>query len=274
MLVEIAACLDAQRIGFSADELHYNLWSLTASVDHATVRALDATDLGPFATIERATLSLSLADFLRGRYVVDYGRAEGVDVHYVVAADGRTNLPMASRTRGDEPGGGLDYLLGDLRVQQARVRYEDRGRGIDVELPIESATVSGEAATGRHHIRLTAGAGRAQVGDRQAAIDGVSADVDLGRETVTDQFRQRRGRGPPRVRWSREAEQSDPQPDIQGDIDLEPAARAAGLPSPSRALRAQVSARGATDELREDKGRRRDVQVKGWLRRCICGRIA
>ena len=88
-----------------------------------------------FATIGRAEIKLSLRDLLRRRYVVQSSVADEVVVHYFVDADGRDNLPRPL-TDPNEPKKPLDYLIADLSIPNARVRFEDRAQQIDAVLPL------------------------------------------------------------------------------------------------------------------------------------------
>ena len=83
--------LARRQIDFEADQLGYNL--LNASLDLRNVRLGSARLPGApaFATVERLRVNLNLFDLLRGRYVVESGTVEGLDVHSFVDEQGRDN---------------------------------------------------------------------------------------------------------------------------------------------------------------------------------------
>ena len=90
---KVTALLAQKHIQFQADELNYNLLKASLDLKNIRVRSVDYPEAPVFATIARAQINLSLPDLLRGRYVVESGTVEGVDVHYFVDEQGRDNLP-------------------------------------------------------------------------------------------------------------------------------------------------------------------------------------
>jgi hypothetical protein len=60
-----------------------------------------------------------------------------------VDEQGRDNLPRPIR-KTDEPEKPLNYLISDLVATNARVRYENRVRNIDVNLPVAKVTIQGD----------------------------------------------------------------------------------------------------------------------------------
>ena len=118
------------------------------------VRSARLPDAPVFATIERARLNLNLFDLLRGRYVVESGTVEDVNVHYFVDEQGRDNLPRPPADP-NNPNQPLDYLIAALTVSKAHVRYENRAQQIDVELPVSSIGRAREQAdrSSSHHAR-------------------------------------------------------------------------------------------------------------------------
>ena len=160
----------AQRIGLDAANLRYNLLKLSVAVDDVQVRSEEWPDGPTFATIRHADADLSLRALLHGRYEVQSARIDGLDVHYVVDADGRTNLPSPPEreSSSDAP---LDYLIDDARITNAVVRYESRPQGLDLRLPVQQLTVRGNAATLRHDVQLAAAGGEVAASGRRVAIE-------------------------------------------------------------------------------------------------------
>src|SRR5215472_15815555 len=76
-----------QNIDLRAGSLNYNLFTLSASIDHAIVRAAQFPGLPPLAQVGHADVSLSLADLIRGCYVVRTGNVADVDVDLVIDED-------------------------------------------------------------------------------------------------------------------------------------------------------------------------------------------
>jgi len=179
---KVTELLAQKHIDLQTDELSYNL--LKASLDLRNIRVRAARPDAPvFATISRAQINLSLPDLLRGRYVVESGSVEGVNVHYFVDEQGRDNLPRPL-TDPNKPNEPLDYLISALTVSNARVRYENRAQQVDAELPLSSIDVTGNRLTDRHHAVLTAAMGRVRVKDRTTPIDRLQGDVEWDEENV------------------------------------------------------------------------------------------
>ncbi|HUQ87566.1 MAG TPA: hypothetical protein VM096_08415, partial [Vicinamibacterales bacterium] len=180
---KVTALLAQQGITFSTDQLRYNLLDLSGELRNVRILSPNLPDGPPFLEIDRARVDLSAWQLLRGRYVVESGSAEGVRLHYFINADGVDNLPRPVSDP-DAPSEPVDYLIADLNVPDASVRFEDRVRNIDLSLPRASLTMKGHALTSRHDITIDAPGGDARVQDRQAHIDRINLAVDLGREDV------------------------------------------------------------------------------------------
>jgi outer membrane protein assembly factor BamA/autotransporter translocation and assembly factor TamB len=180
---KVTALLAQKQIELQTDELSYNLLKASLDLRNVRVRSPNSPDAPVFATIARARINLSLPDLLRGRYVVESGSVEGVNVHYFVDEQGRDNLPRPL-TDPNKPSEPLDYLISALTVSNARVRYENRAQQIDAELPVTSAEVSGSRLTDRHHVTLNAAAGRVRVKDRTTPIDRLRGEIEWDEKEV------------------------------------------------------------------------------------------
>jgi outer membrane protein assembly factor BamA/autotransporter translocation and assembly factor TamB len=176
---KVAALLAERQIELQTDELGYNLLNSSLDLRNVRLRSARLPNAPVFATIGRARVNLSLADLLRGKYVVQSGTVEDVNVHYFVDEKGRDNLPRPPADP-NNPNKPLDYLIAALTVAKAHVRYENRAQQIDVELPVSTIDVSGNRLTDRHRITLEAASGRARVKDRSSTIDRLSGELDLG----------------------------------------------------------------------------------------------
>ncbi len=182
VVARVFELLRAQQIEVTAEDVRYNLARLSLSLDNARVTSLRAPDLAPFATVARGQVNLSIGALIRGRYEVESARLSGVAIHYVVAADGTTNLPTPPTPDLDEPVEVIDYLMRDTLVEDSRVRYEDRARGLDVVMPVARLRVDGQVTTGRHDVELTAGPGTALADGRTVALTALEAKADVGRD--------------------------------------------------------------------------------------------
>jgi outer membrane protein assembly factor BamA/autotransporter translocation and assembly factor TamB len=180
---QVVALLAREQIEFSTDELGYNVLNASVNLRNIRVRSTTWPDAPVFATIGQARVNLSLVQLLRGRYVVESGSIDDVDIHYFVDEQGRNNLPRPPRDP-DAPERELDYLISALKISGAQVRYENRAQQIDARLPVSSIDVSGNDLTDRHEIALQATNGDVRIQDRRAAVDRLKGQVDLGEDDV------------------------------------------------------------------------------------------
>lgn len=183
VLKEVTRQLAVQRIELNTDDLSYNILDLSLSMRNIRVRSSEAPNAPPFATISRARVDLSLMQLLRGRYVVESGALHGVNIHYFVDEHGHANLPRPPANP-DQPGEPLDYLVAELVVNNASLRYENLAQAIDLTLPVPSLTVEGDHTTDRHEVRLMARAGRLRFHDRATTLEQISGELDLGKDDV------------------------------------------------------------------------------------------
>jgi outer membrane protein assembly complex protein YaeT len=180
---QVVALLSREQIEFSTDQLGYNVLNASMNLRNVRLRSTAWPDAPTFATIGRLRINMSLAQLLRGRYVVQSGTVEDVDIHYVVDEQGRNNLPRPPADP-NAPQKPLDYLVSSLSVDRANVRYENHAQQIDAQLPISSIRVSGNDITKRHEIEFEASQGTLRAEDREAAIDRAAGQIDLGQDDV------------------------------------------------------------------------------------------
>jgi len=183
---QVIALLAREQIEFNTDELGYNLLGASFNLRNVRIRSTTWPDAPVFATIGRLRINMSLMQLLRGRYVVQSGSIEDVDIHYVVDEQGRDNLPRPPKDP-NKPEKPLDYLVQKLLVSRAHVRYENRAQQVDAQLPVSSVLVTGNDLTDRHLIHLVGAAGNVQVEDRRVAIDRLEGEVDAGDDDVAIQ---------------------------------------------------------------------------------------
>src|SRR5215470_10181347 len=162
VLARVQQYLATQNIDLRACSLNYNLFTLSASIDHAIVRAAQFPGLPPLAQVGHADVSLSLADLIRGSYVVRTGNVADVDVDLVIDEDGRSNLPsppQAITPQSSAKQTSIDYLIERFALSKGRLQYDDRQKHLYAMLPISSIRIVGERLTRRHQVQLAAGGG-------------------------------------------------------------------------------------------------------------------
>ena len=180
----VAALLEREQIEFSSDELSYNALYASFTLRNLRIRSTAWPGAPVFATVGRVRVNLSLVQLLRGRYVVQSGDVDRIDIHYFVDEEGRDNVPRPPRDT-DAPRKPLDYLVSSLSITNANVRYDNRAQQIDAQLPLASVEVRGNALTNRHDIQLDAGGGAVQARDRRAAIDRLTGRVNAGADDLS-----------------------------------------------------------------------------------------
>src|SRR5262249_18635333 len=175
-----------ENIDLRAGALDYNLFTLSASIDHAIVRAAQFPDLPPFAQVGHADVSVSLADLIRGSYVVRTGNVADFDVDLVIEEDGRSNLPsppQASAPKSSAKQSSIDYLIERFALLNGRLKYEDRQKHFSAMLPISSIRIVGDRLTRRHQVQLAAGAGDVAMQGREVDLNRVTSDLSFDRDS-------------------------------------------------------------------------------------------
>ena len=103
-------------------------------------------------------------------------------MHYLIDANG-DNLPRPPSDP-NAPGQELHYLIAGLTLADAQVRYDDRVQQLDATIPITSVTVSGDRATSRHIVSVTANGGRVLARGRDVQLAHLGADLVVGKDDV------------------------------------------------------------------------------------------
>jgi outer membrane protein assembly factor BamA/autotransporter translocation and assembly factor TamB len=185
VLARVHQYLATQRIDLGAGSLDYNLFTLSASIDHAIVRATRFPDSPPFAHVGHADISLSLLDLVRGSYVVRTGYVADVDIDLVVGEDGRSNLPSPPQTsapKSSKPSS-IDYLIERFTLSHGRLKYEDRQKHVSAMLPVSSVRIVGDRLTRRHQLQLVAGEGDVTMQGRAIHLNRVTSDLSFDRHS-------------------------------------------------------------------------------------------
>ena len=175
--------LAQQGITFSTQDFRYNLLALSTDLRNVRIVSPRMPDGPPFLELDHARIDLNTWQVLRGHYVVDAASAEGVRVHYFVDANGTDNLPRPIKNP-DDQSRPIDYLIRNLRVPDASVRYENRAQDIDLAIPRASLEMNGNMLTGRHAVTIDAPGGDLHARDRAAHLDRIAAVLDLGKDDV------------------------------------------------------------------------------------------
>jgi outer membrane protein assembly factor BamA/autotransporter translocation and assembly factor TamB len=188
VLARVEQYLAKENIDLRAASLDYNLFTLSASIDHGVLGAARFPDLPPFAQVGHAAVSLSLTDLIRGSYVVRTGHVTDADVHLVIDEDGRSNVPIPPQTSASPSSanqtGTIDYLIEQFAFLNGRLQYDDRQKHISAMLPVSSIRIVGERVTRRHQVQLAAGGGGLLVQGRNVDLDRVTGDLSFDRSSV------------------------------------------------------------------------------------------
>jgi outer membrane protein assembly complex protein YaeT len=252
VLGQVTSLLADRQIGLTAESLRYNLLALSVELRNVTVGSERASHLPAFARAGRIFVDLDPLALLRGRYVVQTGAVDDLDVHYVVDSTGQDNLPRPPDTGPTEDSQPLEYLIERFTISNARVTYEDGLRQMAVALRVPSIVLDGDALTNRHAIRLTAGDGTFDLDGRRTAIHDLTATLDVGTDdlriadlTLVSEFAQLALSGSV-------TEFGAPALDLalQVEMTIAPAAAFAGQTEPvSGRLRGDATIRGPLDGL-------------------------
>jgi len=186
VLARVLQYLATQNIDLRAGSLNYNLFTLSASIDHAIVRATQFPDSPPFAQVGHADVSLSLPDLIRGSFVVRTGNIAECEVALVIDEDGRSNLPSPPQTSAPTSSGkpsSIDYLIEQFALLNGRLKYEDRRTHVSAMLPISSIRIVGDPLTRRHQVQLAAGAGDVTMQGREIDLNVVTGDLSFDRNS-------------------------------------------------------------------------------------------
>jgi outer membrane protein assembly factor BamA/autotransporter translocation and assembly factor TamB len=186
VLARVQQYLATQNIDLRAGSLNYNLFTLSASIDHAVVRAARFPDSPPFAQVGHADVTLSLPDLLRGSYVVRTGNVADCDVDLVIEEDGRSNLPSApplTARKSSAKQSSLDYLIERFALSNGRLKYEDRRKHVSATLPVPSIRIVGDRLTRRHRVQFAAGAGDVTMQGRDI-LSGIQLDASANYDVV------------------------------------------------------------------------------------------
>ncbi|HEU4935765.1 MAG TPA: translocation/assembly module TamB domain-containing protein [Vicinamibacterales bacterium] len=178
-LGRLTTLLASHQIELQVDDFQYSLFRLSVDVRNLRVRPHGLTDLPAFATVGRAQFNLSLTDLLRGRYVLESGDVRDIDINYIVDANGRDNLPRLPSDP-NAPTNPVDFLIKNLSIPGARIRYANQARQVDVAVVLSNIDIAGNAITRRHQIRFESKGGKLQLRDHRDAIDHIAAVLDCG----------------------------------------------------------------------------------------------
>ena len=178
-LGRLATFLASQHVELQIDDLQYSLFGLWVDARNLRVRSGGLSNLPAFATIGRAHLSLSLADLLRGRYVLESGSVQDVDINYFVDASGRDNLPRLPNDP-KAPKKSFDFLVKSVSIPTARIGYTNQAQQVELALVLSNIDITGNAITRRHQIRFESNDGKIQLRNHRDSIDHIAGLLESG----------------------------------------------------------------------------------------------
>ncbi len=178
-LDHLTTFLASHHIDLQIDDFQYSLFGLSVDLRNLRVRSQGVADLPAFATIGRAQLNFSLTDLLRGRYVLESGNVQDVEINYIVDASGRDNLP---RLPGDPnaPTKSVDFLIKTFSTPSAHIRYANQAQQLELALVLSNIDITGNTITRRHQIRFETKDGKVGLRDHHGTIDHIAAVLDCG----------------------------------------------------------------------------------------------
>ncbi len=170
---------ETQGIRLQAGEIDYNLLTLRASLGNVSAQSEVAPNMPPFLVARRLEVDFGTLSLIRGFLHVESARAEGARVHVFIDEHGRTNLPTPVKKEVQEESGGMpDFLIEDFLIPGASVTFEDRSRGINLQLPNTTLRVTGQEAILDHLIQVSQGSrGRVSLEGRTLPIDVLDVKV-------------------------------------------------------------------------------------------------
>jgi len=178
-LDRLTTFLASRQIELQIGDLQYSLFGLSIEVKNLRVRSQGSADLPAFATIGRAQLNLSLIHLVRGRYVVESGDVQGLEINYIVDATDRDNVPRLPKDA-NAATTSAGFLIKSFSVPSARIRYVNQAQHVDLALISTDIDVTGSAITRRHRIRFDGKDGTVQLRDHRDAIDHIAGVLDWG----------------------------------------------------------------------------------------------
>ena len=183
-LGRLTTFLASQDVELQVGDFRYSVLGLSVDVRNLRVGARGLADRPAFATIGHAHLNLSLTDLLRGRYVLESGDVQDVDINYIVDASGRDNLPRLAGD-GKAPKKPVDFLIKSVSVPSARVRYANQPQRLELAAVLSNIDITGSAITRRHQIRFESTGGTLQVRDQHDTIDRIVGLLESGDDDFT-----------------------------------------------------------------------------------------
>jgi outer membrane protein assembly complex protein YaeT len=146
----------AQDIDFSAENLAYDLFRLSVTLEGVRVQAVKAPDLPPLATADRVHVDIGLLSLIRGFFSVREMQIDNLAVHIAVTDDGRDNFPRSiqEEVEGDAASGVPEFLIGSLVIQPGSLALQDDSLGLNIDLPVWRLEVEGRRPSLDHDVRF------------------------------------------------------------------------------------------------------------------------
>jgi outer membrane protein assembly complex protein YaeT len=149
-----------------AGNLDYNLFRSHYELKDVVLRGKGLEDLPAPVQAKRVILAAPLHDLIRGSFNTAHIRIEGLAVHLVLDARGRSNLPSIRDTGPSAAPGGpaVDLTGGEIVLQ-------DETNGLLVRLPVDRAAAAWNASNRAYGITLDASRGQVRWADVRLPID-------------------------------------------------------------------------------------------------------
>lgn len=252
-LQKLQELLRQRGVELRASSVSYNLGDLSATLRDVEVRSAAAPDLPAVVSAGFVQVDIGLRALLRGSFVVQKIWIEDFKLHVAIDEQGRSNIPQLPESEpSEEPL--PDFLIEFLRATAGSFTYEDRGRGVAVELPLWKLSITGDGDTWAHEVRFDLErSGTVRIEERTLPVDGISLDAGWKKETVRlNGFVLQAGGS--RVEATGDIDGfGNPAVDLElsGVVDLEEVARFAASPEQiGGTLRLKVRAAGKLDGIK------------------------
>ncbi len=244
-----------QNIELGADTIDYNLLALSAQLTNVSLRVKAAGNPPPFLQADSIAVNFDITRLPFGAITIKEAAARGLELHIVQGPGEETNLPSGEKEEQPEEeeteGPGLQFIVEQLRIPGASVRYENRGQEAVLELPAWDLSIDGDADSLVHRLRFeTTRAGSLDIAGAGAPLNHVRLAVNLDPQgAAIDEALVETGGS--RVEVSGNVTNWDDLAlglSAQISVDLEEAGRLADLdPLPSGSLNASVKVSGRAD---------------------------
>ncbi len=184
VLEKAEGALAGRGIDFHAQSLDYNLLELAVTLNDVTVSAAQPAGMPAFARIGRFHINLGWADLIHGVIHVQDGAIENLQIHYVVTAGGKSNLPVPPKSSSSQPTQIPNFRIDHFLISNASLHVEDHAQNLALSLPQWRLQVSGQPS-GMEQVKLALERqGTATMRGRSLPIRKIDLDALAGTNSV------------------------------------------------------------------------------------------